>query len=401
MLTLSTDMSDASAVPLAATYEDSLTESAGPQLHAQAKDMPQSGRGPGTNSARYGTDMSALSDSINGLSMHEDPYGLHCRPPTNPEPLAAFGPLGMNAALPAAYWPASAHPMYANIGAYPTGMQVPMFAAAGMPYYGQSFAPLHASPESQAWTSSNTFNEMPTLVTPRRDSMSSADIDNPNTPSYATYAGYPPAGMNMMARSPSATFTASTPSPSHFLASGALNPPKIPDRELVSPRIQAIVRREPAIPPAVPAPSSPLKALDRALENVRGETNVYIRGLLPDTSDEMLEEWGRRFGDTKSSKSIIDHVTGMCKGRVFSKAQGSWLTLFSFGFVRYHNYTDAEDCIRGFHFLGYEVSFARVRASHSFAHFETDSKRNLSTLSSRQSRTMVTPICTFRICQKL
>jgi hypothetical protein len=36
------------------------------------------------------------------------------------------------------------------------------------------------------------------------------------------------------------------------------------------------------------------------------------------------------------------------------------LLLFSFGFIKYHNFEDAEDCIRGFHYLGYEVSFARV-----------------------------------------
>lgn len=31
-----------------------------------------------------------------------------------------------------------------------------------------------------------------------------------------------------------------------------------------------------------------------------------------------------------------------------------------FGFIKYHNFEDAENCIRGFHYLGYEVSFARV-----------------------------------------
>jgi len=31
-----------------------------------------------------------------------------------------------------------------------------------------------------------------------------------------------------------------------------------------------------------------------------------------------------------------------------------------FGFIKYHNFDDAENCIRGFHWLGYEVSFARV-----------------------------------------
>lgn len=32
----------------------------------------------------------------------------------------------------------------------------------------------------------------------------------------------------------------------------------------------------------------------------------------------------------------------------------------SYGFVKFHNFKDAEDCIRGFHMLGYETSFARV-----------------------------------------
>jgi hypothetical protein len=36
----------------------------------------------------------------------------------------------------------------------------------------------------------------------------------------------------------------------------------------------------------------------------------------------------------------------------------------SFGFIKYHNFEDAENCIRGFHHLGYEVSFARVRKTY-------------------------------------
>lgn len=94
---------------------------------------------------------------------------------------------------------------------------------------------------------------------------------------------------------------------------------KQPERSDVSPRIKLLVQREPPIPRAIPAPSSPLKPLDRALENQRGETNVYIRGLLPETTDEMLEAWGTRFGDIKSSKSIIDMNSGLCKGYVTSR----------------------------------------------------------------------------------
>jgi hypothetical protein len=92
--------------------------------------------------------------------------------------------------------------------------------------------------------------------------------------------------------------------------------PKQPEQTDVSPRLKLLMSQEPAIPRAIPAPSSPLKPLDRALENQRGETNVYIRGLLPETTDENLEAWGSRFGDIKSSKSIIDLNTGLCKGYV-------------------------------------------------------------------------------------
>jgi len=57
-----------------------------------------------------------------------------------------------------------------------------------------------------------------------------------------------------------------------------------------------------------------MKPLDRSLENPHGVTNVYIRGLRPETSDEMLQQIASRFGDIVSSKSIIDHTTGLCKG---------------------------------------------------------------------------------------
>jgi hypothetical protein len=123
-----------------------------------------------------------------------------------------------------------------------------------------------------------------------------------------------------------------------------------------------LVHKEPPIPRAIPAPSSPLKPLDRSLENKTGETNVYIRGLLPETTDDMLLEWGNRFGDIQSSKSIIDLKSNLCKGHVFTSTNtlSSLIVQRSFGFIKYHNFEDAENCIRGFHYLGYEVSFARV-----------------------------------------
>lgn len=44
--------------------------------------------------------------------------------------------------------------------------------------------------------------------------------------------------------------------------------------------------------------------------------DVYIRGLQPNTTDDMLYGLAKRFGDIESSKAIIDMTTGLCKGSV-------------------------------------------------------------------------------------
>lgn len=35
---------------------------------------------------------------------------------------------------------------------------------------------------------------------------------------------------------------------------------------------------------------------------------------------------------------------------------------YSYGFIRYHNFVAAENCIRGFFHRGYEAKFAKVRS---------------------------------------
>jgi hypothetical protein len=125
------------------------------------------------------------------------------------------------------------------------------------------------------------------------------------------------AGATIMDRSPSGVYTSSaTPSPSQMAHSYQLMAPVQKQQAMptLPPHLLALVHQEPPIPRAIPAPSSPHKPLDRSLENKTGETNVYIRGLLPETTDEMLHGWGRRFGDIQSSKSIIDLKTNLCKG---------------------------------------------------------------------------------------
>ncbi|RAR01478.1 rna-binding domain-containing protein [Stemphylium lycopersici] len=229
--------------------------------------------------------------------------------------------------------------------------------------YGQGVVDSSAMPP--VWAARMSSAEMPSLMTPRRDSISSNENDNPGTP-YGS-GGIYRYGNNtaIMDRSPNALYTSSaTPSPSQLAHPYQVMAPiqKQQTMPTLPPHLLALVHQEPPIPRAIPAPSSPHKPLDRSLENKTGETNVYIRGLLPETTDEMLHTWGKRFGDIQSSKSIIDLKTNLCKG---------------FGFIKYHNFEDAEDCIRGFHYLGYEVSFARESFYSKLKKFADECNTNL------------------------
>ena len=181
-------------------------------------------------------------------------------------------------------------------------------------YYNQGMVD---SPMSNGWASRVPSGDMPTLMTPRRDSISSNENDIPGTP-YTSAGLYHRYGNStaIMDRSPNGLYSSSaTPSPSQLAQYGVqlVNPKQAP-MSTISPQLAQLLQKDPPMPRAIPAPSSPLKPLDRSLENKTGETNVYIRGLLPETTDEMLHAWGKRFGDIQSSKSIIDLKTNLCKG---------------------------------------------------------------------------------------
>jgi hypothetical protein len=223
-------------------------------------------------------------------------------------------------------WVPNQHVMGSMYQMMPAGQQQPgmtpspnMYNQAGyMPQasyqYGQA---VDHSPMPTGWAGRMASGEMPSLMTPRRDSVSSNENDIPGTP-YGSGGIYRyGAGTAIMDRSPSAVYTNSaTPSPSSLAHPYQLMAPMAKQQSMPSlpPHLLALVHQEPPIPRAIPAPSSPHKPLDRSLENKTGETNVYIRGLLPETSDEMLQIWGQRFGDIQSSKSIIDVKTQLCKG---------------------------------------------------------------------------------------
>ncbi|KAI1409605.1 hypothetical protein F5Y13DRAFT_203279 [Hypoxylon sp. FL1857] len=131
--------------------------------------------------------------------------------------------------------------------------------------------------------------------------------------------------------------TYNTPSPQQVVATEALQEPKSP-----------LLDREPKIPFAIPAvftPQENMKTLEQSLVNtIPGNRNVYIRGFHPTTDDALLLKYAERFGTVETSKAIIDSSTGACKG---------------FGFAKFRNIRDSENCIRGFYRRGYEVGFAR------------------------------------------
>ncbi|KAL5338314.1 hypothetical protein BJX70DRAFT_408734 [Aspergillus crustosus] len=128
--------------------------------------------------------------------------------------------------------------------------------------------------------------------------------------------------------------------------------------------LESLVQQEPAIPRAVPAMwTSPTDlTLAKCLENREGITNVYIRGFLPETTDEMLNAYAARFGKIDRCKAIVDLDTGLCKG---------------FGFVQYYNFESCENCIRGFFYLGYQASFAQKSRNSRLKDLEDRTSTNI------------------------
>lgn len=190
----------------------------------------------------------------------------------------------------------------------------------------------------------------------RRGSWSSNDEIPSNLPTMAMqgqseyYHGFP--------------YLAAAATTQHYIA-GPIQPMKAQDNkayEMVN--LDELVSRDPPIPRAVPAlwTNQEELSLAKCLQNPEGITNVYIRGFMPDTTDEDLERWSSRFGEIESCKAIIEQDTGKCKGFVTSllSCRVIHLTMVRFGFVMYYSPAAAENCIRGFFHLGFQASYAQV-----------------------------------------
>ncbi|KAK9464847.1 hypothetical protein V1512DRAFT_243142 [Lipomyces arxii] len=112
-----------------------------------------------------------------------------------------------------------------------------------------------------------------------------------------------------------------------------------------SPVVQSVAKVDFPIPLAI-SPTTPGTAflLDEALKNPRNTTNVYIRGLAPDITDDVLVKMTSRFGALNTAKAMMDNSTGLCKG---------------FGFAQFETEEEAAQCICGLAQYGYQTSFAK------------------------------------------
>jgi hypothetical protein len=271
---------------------------------------------PAYGDASRGSSQLSAAASEYGLSHQHNPTGYQPIPVNNQY---AYGNGQLAQATPAAQ---TTNAMYhgQGYGQYHGGQHY------NAPYVQQTYGSDNGSnslyvPRGLMPPDAMGMSSVPSLTTPRRPSMASTNEDTASSivtsTSFSFAPGYPGVPTAIVERSPNlptGTFTSSnnTPSPSPYAQSFQQQARyKV---TTVSPHLQMILMREPAIPPAIPAPSSPMKPLDRCLENKNGETNVYVRGLLPETTDQMLFDWAIRFGEILSSKSIIDHKNGLCKG---------------------------------------------------------------------------------------
>jgi hypothetical protein len=158
--------------------------------------------------------------------------------------------------------------------------------------------------------------EDPGLAGPRRNSWSSEE-NGPKTPNInlTSHIDYNPA-IAPIDRSPMIGQVFNTPSPQSLVPQNYVEVQINANKQYEFVDLTEMARREPAIPPPVPAAFTPQDnvTLVKCLENREGITNVYIRGFLPDTTDEMLRGYAARYGDIDTCKAMIDHGTKLCKG---------------------------------------------------------------------------------------
>jgi RNA recognition motif-containing protein len=94
----------------------------------------------------------------------------------------------------------------------------------------------------------------------------------------------------------------------------------------------------------MPSLSSPASTTNSSNGPIQPSTNIYIRNLPSNTTDDSLYQMCKQYGTIVSAKAMIDIRTNECKG---------------FGFVMYETEEQARKAIDALNKLKYYVSFAR------------------------------------------
>jgi len=120
-----------------------------------------------------------------------------------------------------------------------------------------------------------------------------------------------------------------------------------------------------SVPNTTP-PTIPIIAGNSNIKFPYPGTNIYIRGLPINTTDESLYNLCIRWGKIISSKAIVDMRTNECKG---------------FGFVMYETEDQAHTALSELNNLGYHVSFAKS-LTHASQESYSSKLKNLEDLTS-------------------
>ncbi|KAI9296746.1 RNA-binding domain-containing protein [Neoconidiobolus thromboides FSU 785] len=127
--------------------------------------------------------------------------------------------------------------------------------------------------------------------------------------------------------------------------------PSIPPYYLISPTIYPNNQSSPILYPSSPGGSTISTKMN--LKYIKANkypnsytTNVYIRGLPPNTTDEALFNMCSGYGMIVSSKSIIDPKSNLCRG---------------YGFVMYEYLHQAQYAIHCLSMAGFDASFAKIQ----------------------------------------
>ncbi|CBK55591.1 RRM domain-containing protein [Caenorhabditis elegans] len=96
----------------------------------------------------------------------------------------------------------------------------------------------------------------------------------------------------------------------------------------------------------VPLPPTSQHRASSNFNTTPSSTNLYIRGLMPNTNDDLLREMCSKYGNIASTKAIMDKATNNCKG---------------YGFVDFESPQAAAAAVDGLNTEGVQAQMAKLQ----------------------------------------